>query len=191
MSRPITALFDKPWHPSPNNGTPLDALANFARLLIFLVSLPFLLVGLIIAGPVALRQRAKRRREDAKFETRMREAGRLMEWSEFVEQVQSGQGTAIIERFTFKDGGRIWWTRDKLQASDEPHTKLSPGCFGAPPFEFCLQMRERYTNSPGGTGALVAIPPAKRGEVRTVGDVIKRSKHVSINGRRSQSSASN
>jgi hypothetical protein len=191
MSRPITTLFDKPWHPSPNNGTPLDALANSAELLIFLVSLPFLLVGLIIAGPVARRQKAKRRREDARFETRMREAGRLMEWPEFVEQVQSGQGTAIIERFTFKDGGRIWWTRDTPQASDESHTELFPGCFGAPPCEFCLKMRERYTNSSGGTGALVAIPPAKRGEVRAVSDVIERSKYVSINGHRSQSSVSN
>jgi hypothetical protein len=182
MSRPITTLFDKPWDPAPDKGA--SPLESFLNLLVFLVALPFLLIGVIIAGPITRRQRAKRRREIAKFEARMREAGRLMEWPDFAQQVESGKGTAIIERFSYKDGVRIWWTQDQLQASDEPHTELYPGCFDAPPCDFCLQVRDRYTSSAGGKAMLVSIPPVIPGEVRPVNDVIKRSRHVAINGRR-------
>jgi hypothetical protein len=44
----------------------------------------------------------------------MKLSGRVMDWADFVRELDRGNGMLIIERFSFKGAIRLWWTRDDL-----------------------------------------------------------------------------
>lgn len=56
------------------------------------------------------------RREDRYAES-MKLSGRVMEWADFIRELDQGKGMLIVERFSFKGPIRVWWTRDNLYKS--------------------------------------------------------------------------
>ena len=78
------------------------------------IYLPLLFVAAAISIPYAkIRRRRMARRED-RFKESMRISGRVMDWADFVCELDRGNGTLIVERFSFKGPIRLWWTHDDL-----------------------------------------------------------------------------
>ena len=44
----------------------------------------------------------------------MKLKGRVMDWADFVRDLDQGKGVLIVERFSFKGPIRLWWTRHDL-----------------------------------------------------------------------------
>lgn len=59
------------------------------------------------------RRRTMARRE-AMFADSMKLSHRVMEWADFNRELDRGNGTLIVERFSFKGPIRLWWTSDNL-----------------------------------------------------------------------------
>jgi hypothetical protein len=75
---------------------------------------PLMLVGAVISIPYSkIRRRTMARREE-RFTESMRLSGRVMDWEDFVRELDQGNGMLIVERFSFKGPIRLWWTRDDL-----------------------------------------------------------------------------
>lgn len=76
--------------------------------------LPLLFVAAATSIPYAkIRRRTMARRED-RFRESMRLSGRVMDWPDFVRELDRGNGVFIVERFSFKGPIRMWWTGDDV-----------------------------------------------------------------------------
>jgi len=79
---------------------------------------PLLLPLLFVVGAVSIPySRIRRRivvRRELRFTESMRIRGRLMDWADFVRELDGGNGMLIVERFSFKGPIRVWWTDDNL-----------------------------------------------------------------------------
>jgi hypothetical protein len=82
--------------------------------LLLLPLVPLLLVAGAMSIPYTkIRNRRMARRED-RFRESMRLSGRVMDWEDFVRELDRGNGMLIVERFSFKGPVRVWWTHDDL-----------------------------------------------------------------------------
>lgn len=41
-------------------------------------------------------------------------SGRMMDWKDFIRELDGGNGMLIVERFSFKGPIRLWWTPDDV-----------------------------------------------------------------------------
>ena len=88
----------------------LGRAASF--LLLPLLPLAFLAAAMSI--PYTKIRRSRMARREGRFAESMKLRGRVMEWADFVREVDHGNGMLIVERFSFKGPIRVWWTRDNL-----------------------------------------------------------------------------
>ena len=76
--------------------------------------LPLLLVGVVLSIPhTMVWQRVKCRRE-RRFANSLKADGRIVDWEHFIPEITAGNGTLIVERFSFKGPIRMWWTREDV-----------------------------------------------------------------------------
>jgi hypothetical protein len=141
----------------------------------------YLFVGVILMLASLADELIQRRRE-ASLAKRMTEAGRLMEWQTFVQELKSGHGTAIIERFSFYALTRIWWTQEKLSAGDSLHTGLVSECSMDLACDFCAHIESLYTSPVNGQAYLVARPAGKKEEYRMKVESVTEARHITMRG---------
>jgi hypothetical protein len=141
----------------------------------------YLFVGVILML-VSLADEILQKRREASFARRMREAGRFMEWQTFAQELKSGHGTAIIERFSFHDLMRIWWTQEELSAGDSLHTGLLSECSMDPACDLCAHIESRYTSPVNGQAYLVARPAGKKEEFRMKVESVAEARHITTRG---------
>jgi len=76
--------------------------------------LPLLLVGGVLSIPYTMVRRRLKSRRERRFANAMKADGRIIEWERFMTEIDAGHGTLIVERFSFKDPVRLWWTREDV-----------------------------------------------------------------------------
>jgi hypothetical protein len=76
--------------------------------------LPLLFAGAALSIPYTAVSRRLRARRERQFTRSMRTSGRTMEWAHFIREMRDGNGTLIVERFSFKGPIRMWWTADNV-----------------------------------------------------------------------------
>ena len=85
---------------------------------VLLPLVPLMLVAAAIAAAVSIPYTKVHNRRMARREDRFRESmmlrGRVIDWADFVGELDQGNGVLIVERFSFKGPIRLWWTRDDL-----------------------------------------------------------------------------
>jgi hypothetical protein len=122
------------------------------------------------------------KRREASFTSRMREAGRFMEWRTFAQELKSGHGTAIIECFSFPGSTRIWWTAEELSPSDGLHTGVLSEYSMDQACDFCAQIQSLYTNPENGKAHLVACLVGKDEEYRMKLESVTGARHITMRG---------
>lgn len=78
------------------------------------IYLPLLFVAAAISIPYWKIRRRRMARRENRFKESMRISGRVMDWADFVCELDRGNGMLIVERFSFEGPIRLWWTRDDL-----------------------------------------------------------------------------
>ena len=72
--------------------------------------LPLLLVGGAVSIPYTIIRRKVVARRESRFAESMKLSGRVMDWTDFIRELEQGNGMLIIERFSFKGPIRLWWS---------------------------------------------------------------------------------
>lgn len=134
---------------------------------------------LMVAGLV---DEIVQKRHETSLARQMRKAGRLMKWQAFAEELKSGHGTVIIERFSLHAVTRIWWTQEELSAGDRLHSGLFSECSKGPACDFCALIESLYTSPANGQAYLVAPPTGKKEECRKEVDSITEARHITTRG---------
>jgi hypothetical protein len=135
----------------------------------------------VILVPISLVGEIVQKWREASFARRMREAGRFMEWQAFAQELKSGHGTAIIERFSFYGPARIWWTQDEL-IGDSLHTGVLPECSMNRACDFCAHIQSLYTSPENGKAHLVARPAGMTEEYRKKVESVTGTRHITTRG---------
>lgn len=81
-----------------------------------LLFVPFLLIAAVLSIPYGVVANFVQNRKERRLQKELRNAGRGIEWLEFVEATVSGRGTVIIEKYFPKGPWRWWWTEDDIRA---------------------------------------------------------------------------
>ena len=89
------------------------------RMPLSLLFLPVLFAAGLISIPCSLVYRRIASRRERRLETEMKAKGRLLEWDQFVQTFEAGEGTVIEERRSFKRV-RGWWTPESVHGLS-PH----------------------------------------------------------------------
>ncbi len=76
--------------------------------------LPLLLVGGALSIPYTMVWRKVKSRREQRFANSMKAEGRIIDWEQFIPEINAGHGTLIVERFSFKGPIRMWWTSDDV-----------------------------------------------------------------------------
>jgi hypothetical protein len=79
-----------------------------------LLFLPLLFVAGAVSIPYAIIRRKVVGRRESRFAESMKLSGRMMDWTDFVRELEHGNGMLIVERFSFKGPIRLWWTGDNV-----------------------------------------------------------------------------
>jgi hypothetical protein len=155
--------------------------------------IPVLLIGAVVSVPVAFIMNSVWRRREQRFVRVMQARGRLMDWREFVREVNQNCGTTIIERLSIKGRTLWWWTPDDIYAKSPHPVEGSSSSFPDPVFApFHDWCRDMYTNATNGRAMLVSCTPDQRNSFKDniptrravtiwrsgVGGKIGRGKHV-------------
>jgi hypothetical protein len=85
-----------------------------AASLLLLPLLPLAFLAAAMSIPYTKIRRSRMARREGSFAESMKLRGRVMEWADFIGEVDRGNGMLIVERFSFKGPIRLWWTRDNL-----------------------------------------------------------------------------
>jgi hypothetical protein len=125
--------------------------------------IPVLLIGAVVSFPVSFISNSRWQRRERRFLKTMDANGRLMNWPDFVHEIDQNRGTTIIERISIKGRTLWWWTPDDVYAKS-PHpveglSSLFPDPVFAPFYEWC---RETYTNATSGQAMLVSCTSKQR-----------------------------
>jgi hypothetical protein len=109
----------------------------------------------LLAVPYVFILRWTRQHGEHRFRMRMKSAGRLMTWADFV-RAMHGSGTCIEERFSPKGPVRFWWTQEDVYG-ESPYEiidwfTMRKGRAAEPFIRWC---RQRYTGADGGQAMLV------------------------------------
>ena len=138
--------------------------------LVSITFIPLLLIGAVVSIPVTWIMRATSRRKERRFAADMRLTGRQMPWQEVRSQIESGNGTIILEIVSEKGPWRLWWTPEDVTA-----TSPYECCFERWPvwaetdyskfFEWC---RCRFTDSERGEAFLVETLDLDRKEIHNL-----------------------
>ena len=117
----------------------------------FVLLSPALFVLGVLSIPYTMVTTAVSDRRERKFRNSMRTAGRTMDWASFMREINSGRGTLIVERFSFKGPVRMWWTEENVyEACPYPAVHGLTMCSDAK-FETVRDWcHRRYTSDTGG-----------------------------------------
>ena len=85
-----------------------------AASLLFLPLVPLMFVAAAVSIPYTKIRRVTMARREDRFMESTKLSGRVMSWSDFVRELDQGNGTLIVERFSFKGPIRLWWTADNV-----------------------------------------------------------------------------
>jgi hypothetical protein len=96
----------------------------FAPIMIPLLLLILLLIG-VVSIPLAFIHGQRQLRKERQLRSRLIAAGRFIEWSEIKVRWKAGDGTLIVEWFTFIDAPRYWWTEVDLIGAAPFHLPVS------------------------------------------------------------------
>jgi hypothetical protein len=125
--------------------------------------IPVLLIGAVISVPVGFIVNSVWRRREQRFVRVMQAKNRLINWPDFMREVNRKCGTTIIERLSIKGRTRWWWTPDDISAKSPHPVEGSSSSFPDPVFtpfhEWC---HEIYTNATTGRAMLVSCTPEER-----------------------------
>ena len=89
-------------------------LGRLASLLLSPLFIPLMFIGAAISIPYGKIHRRNMTRREDRFAEAMKLSGRVIDWADFVRELDRGNGMLIVERFSFKGPIRFWWTRDDL-----------------------------------------------------------------------------
>ncbi len=128
--------------------------------------IPVLFAGACLAIPYTVGARWLRVHREHKLRLKMKSAGRLIAWAEFVCAMRERGGTCIEEKFSPKGPVRFWWTPEEVRR-ESPHEiidwfTMRKGRQHEPFVHWC---RERYTNADGGSAVLVDATLVPRREI--------------------------
>lgn len=79
-----------------------------------LLFLPLLFVAGAVSIPYGIVRRRVVARRESRFADSMTLSGRMMDWTDFIRELEPGNGMLIVERFSFKGPIRLWWTPDDV-----------------------------------------------------------------------------
>ena len=139
-------------------------------LLLAPIYVPLLFLAAAISIPWTYIHKLKQRRQERKFADQMKEARRLMNWEEFRQAIENGEGTVIGEHLSTKGPFRLWWTPEDVPATSphkwkrEQHVAWMEPEF-LPFFEWCYA---RFTNPQSGQARLVPIPQVEREQLKAM-----------------------
>jgi hypothetical protein len=148
----------------PRPRKPFKVSAVFAPM-----TVPLLFLAAAVSIPWAYIQRLNQRRQERRFAREMKKAGRLMDWQEFRQTIESGTGTAIGESLSPKGPFRLWWTDEDIPTTSpfkcerKQHIAAITDRELLPFFEWCYA---RFTNPESGVARLVLVPEEKRTELK-------------------------
>lgn len=131
------------------------------------IYLPLFLIAGAISIPWTYVQTLRQRRQERRFEARMKASGRLMTWRELELAIVNKRGTVIGESMSTKGPFRLWWTPDDIPAVS-PH-RFERGHHWAWPepefFPFFDWCHAHYTNPKSGFARLVTSSERERREL--------------------------
>lgn len=73
-----------------------------------LLFLPLLLLAGAVSIPYGIVRRRVVARREGRFAESMKLSGRMMDWIDFIRELDRGNGMLIVERFSFKGPLRLW-----------------------------------------------------------------------------------
>jgi len=144
----------------------------------FPIFLPLLLIFGVLSIPYSWLLIVLGRCREQMLRGRMKAAGRLMSWEEFVPRLEEAQGTLIYEfNISGWPGGyfRLWWTPENAYSLyPYPWVDLETTLTEAEFSESQIWCRDRYT-TPNGTAVLVA---ATKDQTRNLFESSKLFRHI-------------
>jgi hypothetical protein len=141
-----------------NNNAPVEVGVMRSLFLI-----PVLFIGAVLSFPVSFVVNSVWRRRERRFLRTMDASRRLMEWRQFIHEMEQNRGTTIIERLSMKGRTLWWWTPDDIYAKSPHPVEGSSSVFPDPVFApFYAWCRETYTNAATGQAMLVSCTPEQR-----------------------------
>ena len=91
---------------------PIHLGKEWAIFFLPLVPLAFIAAGLSI--PYSFFRKHLVRRRELRFQESMELLGRVISWAALIKELDKGEGTLIVERFSLKGPIRWWWTTENL-----------------------------------------------------------------------------
>jgi hypothetical protein len=132
---------------------PID-LGTFGCLLF----LPLLFLAAMLSFPYGLVANLVHAHNERQFRKKLRKAGRAIEWPEFVQALNTGHGTVIIETYFPKGPERWWWTEENVCSlspspmADAREIELGADFENDPVGDWCF---EQYVSTSTGKALLV------------------------------------
>jgi hypothetical protein len=128
-----------------------------------LIIIPILLIGAIVSFPVGFVMNSLWRWKERRFMRRMAKGHRLIECSEFVQEIDQNRGTVVIERISMKGRTLWWWTPDDIYVKSPYPIEGASSVYPDPEFHaFYKWCYETYTHPTTGSGRLVSCTPEQR-----------------------------
>lgn len=150
----------------PDEPQPTTKRRSSLDILLELAVIPVAVGVAAVAIPLSFVPRWLLKHREHAFRMKMKSAGRLISWQDFLRSMRDSGGTCIEEKFSPKGPVRFWWTAEDV-ASESPHEIIDWFTMrkGRKGVEFVGWCRERYTNGEKGTAVLVDAPFVPRREI--------------------------